>query len=97
VYNSNTPRIVAVTNWNGEPLVIKQGTTAGSIEDVELVDQDDPVWSDTDPLPVDVTRPDEVVSQRKEELENQLIIGGACSEECDRFKQLLLPRHDIFA
>ena len=66
----------------------------GSIEDVELVDQDDPVWSDTDP---DVTRLDEVVSQRKKEQENQLIIGGAyLEEECGRFKQLLLSRHDIF-
>ena len=26
----------------------------GSVEEVELVCQDDPVWIDTDPLPVDV-------------------------------------------
>jgi len=59
---------------------------------VELVCQDDPVWTDT---PVDVTRLGELTegetSQRKLKLENQFVIGGACSEEeCGKFKQLLL-------
>ena len=31
-------------------------------------------------------------------METQLVIGGACSEEeCGRFKQLLLSKHDVFA
>ena len=61
---------------------------------MQLVSQDDLVWSDTGPLP-DIARLDELtedeVSQRKVELESQLVIGGACSEEeCGEFKQLLL-------
>ena len=70
----------------------------GSVEEVELVSQDDPMWSNTDTLPVDVARLDELtedeVSQRKTELESQLVIGGACSEEeCGKFKQLLFCKH----
>ena len=102
VWNSSTSGVLAITNWSGEPLAIEQGTTMGSVEEVELVSQDDPVWSNTDPIPVDVARLDELtedeVSKRKAELESQLVIGGACSEEeCGKFKQLLLCKHSCFA
>ena len=98
IWICSTPRMLAVTNWGGEPLVVEQGTTMGSIEEVELISQDDPVWSDTDPLPVDVARLDEsTASQRKVKLETQAVIGGGCSEkQCGRFKQLLLSKHDVF-
>ena len=61
-------------------------------QQVDLVSLDDPVWSDTDPKPVDFVRLDELTedeaSQRKVELESQLIVGGACSEEeYGKFKQ----------
>ena len=93
----HTKNAIAVTNWSGEPLVVEQGTTMGIIEEVELVSQDDPVWSDTDPLPVDVARLDEpTISQRKIKLETQLVIDDAClEEECGRFKQLYLSMHDV--
>jgi len=84
VWNSSTLRMLAVTNWSGEPLAMKQGTTIGTVEEVQFVSQDDPVWSDTSPSP-DTERLDELtegkVSHRKVELESQLVIGGACSEE----------------
>jgi len=70
----------------------------GAIEEVELVSQDDPVWSTTGLLPVDVARLDKLtedeVSQRQFELENKMLIGGACSEEeskeCDSFKVIIV-------
>ena len=91
--------MLAVTNWSGEPLVIEQGTTMGFVEEVECVGQGNSIWSETDPLPVDIARLDgPTVNQRKLALENQLEIGGACSEEeCGRFTQLLLSKHDVFA
>ena len=48
---------------------------------------------------MDVARLDEsTANQRKVKLETQLVIGGACSEEqCGRFKQLLVSKHDVFA
>jgi len=71
MWNSNAPKVLAVTNWSGEPLFIKQGTKMGSVEKVEYVGQDDPIWSEKDPLPVDVARLYEpTVNQRKLELEN---------------------------
>ena len=102
VWNSGTSGMLAITNWSGEPLAIEQGTTMGVVEEIDLVSLDDPVWNDTDPAPVDVTRLDELtedeVSQKKVELESQLKIGGACSEEeCGKFKQLLLCKHVSFA
>jgi len=52
-----------------------------------------------DPLPVDVARLDELAGgQRIVKLENHLVIGGTClEEECGRFKQFLLAKHDLFA
>ena len=102
VWDSGTSRRLAITNWSGEPLAIEQGTTLGSVEQVDLVSLDDPVWSDIDPEPVDFARLDELtedeVSQRKVELESQLAVGGACSEEeCGKFKQLLMCKHVNFA
>jgi len=102
VWNSGTSGMLAITNWSGESLAIEQGTTMGNIEEVDLVSQDDPVWGDIDPSPVDVARLDKLtedeVSRRKVELESQLVIGGACSEEeCSKFKQLLLCKHLSFA
>lgn len=74
----------------------------GNMEEVDLVSQDDPVWSDARSPPVDIARLDKLtedeVHQRKVELESQLVIGGACSEmEYGKFKQLLLGKHDSFA
>ena len=53
-WHSSTSGMLAVTNWGGEPLAIEQGTTMSTVEEVQLVSQDDPVWRGTDPLPVDV-------------------------------------------
>ena len=82
--------MLAITNWSGEPPAIEQGTTMGSVKEVDLVNLDDLVWSDIDPAPVHVARLDKLlkdkVSQRKVELESQLVVGGACSEEkCGKF------------
>ena len=51
VWDSSTLGLLAITNWSGEPLAIGQGTTMGTVKEVQLVSQDDPVWSDTSPLP----------------------------------------------
>ena len=101
VRESGISRMLAITNWSGEPLAIEQGTTMGSMEEIDLVSQDDPVWSDTDPEPVDFARLDELmedeVSQRRVEILNQLVVGGVCSEEkCGKFKQLLMCKHVNF-
>ena len=100
VWNSGTTGMLVVTNWSGEPLTIEQGTRMGTLEEVDPVSLDDPVWSDT--APVDVARLDELaedeVSQRKAKLGSELVIGDACSEEeCSKFKQLLLSKHASFA
>lgn len=34
MWTSNTPRMLAITNWRGEQLFIEQRTTMGSIEEV---------------------------------------------------------------
>ena len=54
VWNSSTSGLLAITNLSrsGEPLAIEQGTTMGSVEEMELVTQYVPAWNDTDPLPV---------------------------------------------
>ena len=102
IWSSSTSGMLAITNWSGEPLAVEQGSELGIVEEVDPVGLDDPVWSDTDPDPVDMVRLDELtedeVSQRKVELEKQLVIGGTCSEEeCGKFKQLLLHKHESFA
>ena len=99
IWSSGTSGMLAITNWSGEPLAIEQGSTMGIVEEVDPVGLEDPVWSDTDPAIVDIARLDELtdseVSQRKAELERQLVIGGTCSkEECGKFKQLLLHKHE---
>ena len=84
VWDSGTSRRLAIMNWSCEPLAIEQGTTLGSVEQVDLVSLNDPVWSDIDPEPVDFVRLDELmedeVSQRRVELESQLVVGGACQK-----------------
>ena len=91
IWSSGTSGMLAITNWSGEPLAIEQGSTMGIVEEVDPVGLEDPVWSDTDPAPVDIAWLDELtedeVSQRKAKLERQLVIGSTCSEEeCGKFK-----------
>ena len=35
-----------VTNWSGQPVMIKKGTSVGTLEYVSQVGQEDPVWKE---------------------------------------------------
>ena len=94
VWDSSTSGLLAITNWGG---AIEQGTTMGTVEKYNLLVRMIQWGVSPDTARFDQLTEDEV-SQRKVELEDQLIIGGACSEEeCGKFKQLLLCKHSCFA
>ena len=60
IWSSRTSGMLAITNWSGEPLAIEQGSTVGIVEEIDPVGLEDPVWSDTDPAPVDIARLDKL-------------------------------------
>jgi len=75
-------------------VIIKKGTTVGTLEYVSQVGQEDPVWKEqSGPLVATLTSDD--ASQRKEQLEEQLCIGEHCSVE-DR-AGVILANHHSFA
>ena len=90
---------LAIRNWGGEPHTIEPGTIIGKLEEVSVVDQDNPVWEEQ---AVQVARISQCsnneIRQRKEELKGRLIIGKTCSEEEQKkLAELLLSKYNSFA
>ena len=90
---------VLITNWTTEPILIERDQVVGEIEEVSVVNRDDPIWEEQPEL---VARLSESGSshliERKTQLEEQLQIGDDCTvEEQDTLKQLLLDSHQVFA
>ena len=87
----------SITHPNGQ-MVIPAGTEGTTSKDTNTTGTVPSTAVCTpEPSTTDELTEDEV-SQRKVELEKQLVIGGTCSEEeCGKFKQLLLHKHESFA
>ena len=90
---------VLITNWTTEPILIERDQVVGEIEEVSVVNRDDPVWEEQPEL---VARLSESGSshlmERKTQLKEQLRIGDDCTvEDQDTLRQLLLDRHQVFA
>ena len=90
---------VLITNWTTEPILIERDQVVGEIEEVSVVNRDDPIWEEQPEL---VARLSEGGSshlmERKTQLKEQLQIGDDCTaEDQDTLRQLLLDRHQVFA
>ena len=85
------------TNWSGQPVMIKKGTTVGTLEYVSQVGREDRMWKEQFSLLV-ATLTGGDASQRKEQLEEQLCIGEHCSvEDRTAVTGVILANHHSFA
>ena len=93
---------VPLTNWTREPVVLEKGIVVGRLEEVSLVEEQDPLWTNTSDVPrlcrVDSTQTTSDGKVRREELQRQLDVGNNCAEE-ERMSlfECLLSLHHIFA
>ena len=99
VWEGKSTGELRITNWSGEPLSLKSGEVIGNVEEVSRVSLDDPVWSNTEVTVAQISQlSDEEITERKSQLEAQLVIGNSClNEDQSKFKELLLSKHDSFA
>ena len=97
--------MLSVRNWGNYPVVIKEETEIGTIEEVFLVTQDDPVWNEpiqlADQLAEAVVRLCHLNGNElkicQDQLKEQLKIGETCVEDRQALLELLSEKHQIFA
>jgi len=89
---------LSVTNWSGQPVLIKKGTAVGTLEPVSQISREDPLWEEQSGPVVATVSGGEDSCQRRDLLEEQLCIGEHCSTE-DRaaLTGVVLANHHSFA
>ena len=90
---------VLITNWTTESILIEKDQIVGEIEEVSVVNRDDPIWEEQPKLVARLTESGSShLMERKTQLKEQLQIGDNCTvEDQDTLRQLLLDRHQVFA
>ena len=92
---------LTVRNLGNCPVTIEKNTIIGTIEDVSLVAQDDPVWSEPVQIAEAVVRLCHVegneLRDRLEQLREQLQIGECSDKDKQALLQVLCSRHQVFA
>ena len=90
---------VLVTNWESYRIQLDKGMTVGELEQVTLVKLSDPLWEETaNPLVRACHLPDDLLDDRKAQLQRRLSVGESVEGEArELFMRLLLSEHQAFA
>ena len=90
---------VSLNNWGSCPIVIKKGTVIGSMEEVEVVKDDDPVWTDDKASEVvRMCHTNLTESDRTDRLCSELQFGSACcGKSKDALREVICMYNDVFA
>ena len=88
---------IEVTNWGNNTITLDKGTRIGEVEEVTLVKQEDPVWSDFAGSAVVLKLKDEELKNRQEKLGEQLTVGELSEGEKQILLKLLSAQHQVFA
>ena len=89
---------IAVRNWGNNTIKLDKGTCIGEVEEVDLVNQEDPVWDDpTGTVTAVLQLKEEELEGRQEKLMEQLAVGELSEGEKQVLLQLLCAQHQVFA
>ena len=89
---------VKLNNWGHEPQTFVQGQEIGFVEAADIVEAEDPLWSDSTELAVRVCQSLAGLSERSQELRKALWISDKCSQEDkQQLEKVILDLNDVFA
>ena len=89
---------VKLNNWGHEPQTFVQGQKIGFVEAADIVEAEDPLWSDSTELAVRVCQSLAGLSERSQELRKALWISDKCSQEDkQQLEKVILDLNDVFA
>lgn len=89
---------ITVRNWGNNVIKLEKGTRIGEVEEVELVNQEDPVWDDpTGTVATIFHLKEEELKSHQEKLREQLAVGELSEGEKQILLQLLCAQHHVFA
>ena len=89
---------ITVSNWGNNTIKLEKGTRIGTVEEVDVVNQDDPLWGDHMGTLATVLRlKEDELKVRQRKLKEQLAIGEVTRDEKESLLHLLCTQHQAFA
>ena len=88
---------VSVTNWGQESVFVSKDTVIGTLQEVELVTLEDPVWKDQWKPLVATVNADREQYKRSKTLQEKLVIGECNAKDRAALLEVILANFNTFA